>query len=40
MIDSDPVIKKKAIELIADEGLTAEQRLAQLANFIIMKSDS
>ena len=39
MIDSDPVIKKKAIELIADESLTAEQRSAQLADFINMKNN-
>lgn len=39
MIDSDPVIKKKAIELIADESLTAEQRSAQLADFINVKNN-
>lgn len=31
--------KRKAIELIADESLTAEQRSAQLADFINMKNN-
>lgn len=39
MIVSDPVIKKKAIELVADESLTTEQRSAQLADFINMKNN-
>ena len=39
MIVSDPVIKKKAIELVADESLTAKQRSTQLADFINMKNN-
>jgi hypothetical protein len=38
MITNDPVVKKKAIELIADKTLTEEQRSAQLYDFILMKN--
>lgn len=39
MINSDPEVKKKAIELIADKSLTTKERSAQLADFILMKND-
>lgn len=38
MISHDPVVRKKAIELIANKSLTEEQRTAQLADFIQMKN--
>lgn len=38
MINHDPVVKKKAIELIANKTLTEEHRTAQLADFIQMKN--
>lgn len=38
MITNDPVVKKKAIELVANKTLTEEQRSAQLADFIQMKN--
>ena len=39
MINHDPVVKKKAIELVANKTLTEEQRTAQLADFIQMKNN-
>ncbi|PWA89426.1 hypothetical protein CTI12_AA109180 [Artemisia annua] len=39
MIATDPVVKQKEIELLADRSLTEEQRSAQLADFILMKND-
>jgi hypothetical protein len=38
MIQHDPVVKKKAIKLVANKTLTEEQRTAQLADFIQMKN--
>lgn len=38
MITNDPVIRKKAIELIANTTLNEEQRSAQLKDFIQMKN--
>ena len=38
MIQHDPVVKKKAIELVANKTLTEDQRTAQLADFIQMKN--
>jgi hypothetical protein len=38
MITNDRVVKKKAIELVANITLTEEQRSAQLADFIQMKN--
>ena len=39
MINTDPEVNAKAIELIADMSLTSEERSAQLADFIQMKND-
>ena len=39
MINKNPEIKAKAIQLITDIFLTEEQRSAQLADFIRMKND-
>ncbi|PWA51282.1 toll/interleukin-1 receptor (TIR) domain-containing protein [Artemisia annua] len=39
MIESDPVVKAKAIELIANRSLTVEERSTQLADFINSRSD-
>lgn len=39
MINTDPEVKAKAIELIVDQTLTVEHRSAQLADFITMKND-
>jgi hypothetical protein len=38
MIANDPVVKRKAIELVANKTLTEEQRSAQLNDFIQMKN--
>jgi hypothetical protein len=38
MIENDPVIRKKAVELIANTTLTEDQRSAQLKDFIEMKN--
>ena len=39
MINNDPEVKAKAIQLIADLSLTEEQRSAQLGDFIRMRND-
>ena len=39
LIDNNPVIKKKAIELVADQSLTKEQISAQLADFIQIENE-
>jgi hypothetical protein len=38
MIANDPMIRKKAVELIANTTLTEDQRSAQLKDFIEMKN--
>ena len=39
MINHDPIIRKKAIELIANATLNEDQRSAQLKDFIQMKNE-
>ena len=38
LIKNDPVIKKNAIDLVADVTLTEDQRTAQLKDFVEMKN--
>lgn len=38
MIDTDPEVKRKAIELIEDQSLTEEERTDQIADFINKKN--
>ena len=40
LVKHDPVIKRKAIDLIADMTLTEEQRTAQLKDFIEMNNET